>query len=211
MRDGRWILPQVRGPRPARPGPPGRRRRPTARSRRTTSTPRSPPRSRRPAGRTAHAAARAPSGGPGPGRGDREGTGSGQQEWAKMSSAGGRPSWQARVSVRTSIVPPGPCPPPEDTPGASPAATAPQVTDSIHDFAVSLGPDGAEAARRVAQAGRATIRRQNPSSRGRGTEGLCLGPASLHSGHLRGIGPEPGTWKDPDPRRGSSRGSGGSE
>jgi transcriptional regulator with XRE-family HTH domain len=54
------------------------------------------------------------------------------------------------------------------------------------------GPDGAEAARRVAQAGRATIRRQNPSSRGRGTEGLCLGPASLHSGHLRGVGPEPG-------------------
>ncbi len=30
-------------------------------------------------------------------------------------------------------------------------------------------------------------------------------------GHLRGIGPEPGTWKDPDPRRRSSRGSGGSE
>jgi hypothetical protein len=54
------------------------------------------------------------------------------------------------------------------------------------------GPDGAEAARRVAQAGRATIRRQNPSSRGRGTEGLCLGAASLHCGHLRGIGPEPG-------------------
>ena len=50
-------------------------------------------------------------------------------------------------------------------------------------------PDGAEAARRVAQAGRAAIRRQNPSSRGRGAEGLCLGAASLHSGHLRGIGP----------------------
>jgi hypothetical protein len=32
---------------------------------------------------------------------------------------------------------------------------------------------------------------QNPSSRGRGTEGLCLGAASLRSGHLRGIGPEP--------------------
>jgi len=70
------------------------------------------------------------------------------------------------------------------------------------------GPGGAEAARRVAQAGRATIRRQNPSSRGRGIEGLCLGAASLHSGHLCGIGPEPGTWKDPDPRRRSSRGSG---
>ena len=46
---------------------------------------------------------------------------------------------------------------------------------------------------------------------GRGAEGLCLGAASLYSGHLRGIGPEPGTWKDPDPRRRSSRGSGGSE
>ena len=45
------------------------------------------------------------------------------------------------VSVRTSIVPPGPCPPLEDTPGASPAATAPQVTASIHDFAVSLAGD----------------------------------------------------------------------
>src|SRR5580704_9025092 len=30
----------------------------------------------------------------------------------------------------------------------------------------------------------------------------------LISGHLRGIGPGPGTWKDPDPRRWSSRGSG---
>jgi hypothetical protein len=73
------------------------------------------------------------------------------------------------------------------------------------------GPDGAEAARRVAQAGRATIRRRSPSSRGRGTEGLCLRAASSHSGHLRGIGPEPGTWKDPGPRRRSRRGSGGSE
>ena len=44
--------PPPRGPRPARPGP-GRPRRPTARSRRTTSTPRSPPRSRRPAARPA--------------------------------------------------------------------------------------------------------------------------------------------------------------
>jgi hypothetical protein len=66
--------------------------------------------------------------------------------------------------------------------------------------------DGAEAARRrVAQAGRATIRRQNPSSRGRGTKGLCLGAASLHSGHLRGIGPEPGTmtwdFRSADPLR----------
>src|SRR5512142_871036 len=56
-----------------------------------------------------------------------------------MSPAGGCPSWQAMVSVRTSIVPPGPCPPLADTPGTSPAATAPQVTASIHDFAGSLG------------------------------------------------------------------------
>jgi hypothetical protein len=55
-----------------------------------------------------------------------------------MSSAGGCPSWQAMVSVRTSIVPPRPCPPLPDTPGTSSAVTTPQVTASIHDFAVSL-------------------------------------------------------------------------
>ena len=43
------------------------------------------------------------------------------------------------VSVRTSIVPPGPRPPPADTPDTSPVATTPQATASIHDFAVSLG------------------------------------------------------------------------
>jgi hypothetical protein len=60
--------------------------------------------------------------------------------------------------------------------------------------AARRGPDGAEAAHRVAQAGRATIRRQNPSSRERGTEGLCLGAASLHSGTYAASGPnrEPG-------------------
>jgi hypothetical protein len=68
------------------------------------------------------------------------------------------------------------------------------------------GPDGAEAARPVARAGRPAICRRNPSSRERDTEGLCLGAASLHSGHLRGTGPR--TGKDPDPRRRSSRGSG---
>ena len=75
----------------------------------------------------------------------------------------------------------------------------------------SPGPDGAEAARRAARGGRATICRQNPSSRGRGAEDLCLGAAILHSGHLRGIGPRTGPWKDPDPRRRSSRGSEDSE
>src|SRR5450755_1333065 len=61
-----------------------------------------------------------------------------------MSSAGGDPSWQAMVSVRTSIVPPGPCPPPADTPDTSAVVTTPQVTASLHDFAVSLlfYPDG---------------------------------------------------------------------
>src|SRR5579875_3220658 len=63
-----------------------------------------------------------------------------------MASAGGDPSWQAMVSVRTSIVPPGPCPPLPDTPGTSPAVTAPQVTASIHDFAGSLGRERASAA-----------------------------------------------------------------
>ena len=43
------------------------------------------------------------------------------------------------VSVRTSIVPPGPRPPLADTPGTSPAVTTPQVTATIHDFAVPLG------------------------------------------------------------------------
>ena len=56
-----------------------------------------------------------------------------------MSSAGGCPSRQKMVSVGTSIVPPGPCPPSADTPGISPAVTTPQVTASLHDFAGSLG------------------------------------------------------------------------
>src|SRR5450432_558065 len=55
-----------------------------------------------------------------------------------MSSAGGCPSWQAMASVRTSIVPPWPCPPLTDTPGTSPVVTTSQVTASIHDFAGSL-------------------------------------------------------------------------
>jgi hypothetical protein len=56
-----------------------------------------------------------------------------------MSSAGGRPSGQTTVSVRTSIVPPGPRPPPADTPHAPPVVTTSQVKDSLHDFAVPLG------------------------------------------------------------------------
>jgi hypothetical protein len=49
---------------------------------------------------------------------------------------------QKMVSVGTSIVPPGPCPPPGDTPGISPAVTKPQLTASIHDFAGSLVSGG---------------------------------------------------------------------
>ena len=56
-----------------------------------------------------------------------------------MSSSGGRLSWQKTVSVRTSIVPPGPCPPPADTPHALPVVTTSQVKDSLHDFAAPLG------------------------------------------------------------------------
>jgi hypothetical protein len=46
--------------------------------------------------------------------------------------------------------------------------------------------------------------------RERGAEGPCQGVASSHSGHLRGTGPRTSNWKDPDPLRRSSRGSGGS-
>ena len=54
-----------------------------------------------------------------------------------MASAGG--SLEAGdVSVGTSIVPPGPCPPSADTPDTSPAAMKQQLTASFNDFAVSL-------------------------------------------------------------------------
>jgi hypothetical protein len=66
-----------------------------------------------------------------------------------------------------------------------------------HSPRLAGAPDGAEAARRVARGGRAAICRQNPSSRGRGAEDLCLSAASLHSGHLRGIGPRTGDLEGP--------------
>ena len=59
-----------------------------------------------------------------------------------MSSAGGRPSWQAMVSVGTSIVPPGSRPPPAEPPNTPPATTTPQVTASLQDFVASLGETG---------------------------------------------------------------------
>ena len=73
-------------------------------------------------------------------------------------------------------------------------------------------PDAAEAARRVTRAGRAAIRRQNPSSL-RAWHGRSLprcGELTFRT-PTRHRAPESGTWKDPDPRRRSSRGSGGSE
>ena len=70
------------------------------------------------------------------------------------------------------------------------------------------GPEGVEAARRVARGGRAAICRQDPPPPRRGTEVS----ASVRRADLRDAsaapGPEPGTRKDPDPRRRSSRGSG---
>ncbi len=51
------------------------------------------------------------------------------------------------------------------------------------------GPGAAEAARRVARAGRAAVVASSRPPREHGAEGLCLGMASSHSGHLRGIGP----------------------
>jgi hypothetical protein len=65
------------------------------------------------------------------------------------------------------------------------------------------GPGGAEAARRVAQAGRATIRRTIRRPEGAARKVSASVRRACIPGHLRGIGPEPGTWKDPDPRRSS--------
>jgi hypothetical protein len=48
------------------------------------------------------------------------------------------------------------------------------------------GPDAAEAARQVARAGRAAIRRQHPSSLRARHGNVCPGAASSHSGRLRG-------------------------
>jgi hypothetical protein len=70
-------------------------------------------------------------------------------------------------------------------------------------------PDGAEAARRVARVGRAAIRRQHPSSlRARRGRSLPWCGELTFRTPARHRAPEPGTWKDPDPRRRSSRGSG---
>jgi hypothetical protein len=74
------------------------------------------------------------------------------------------------------------------------------------------GPDGAEAARRVARGGRAATCRQNPPPPGHGAEGPCLGVASLHPGHLRGTRPrtrEPGRTLIPGD--GAAGDQGGSE
>jgi hypothetical protein len=102
-----------------------------------------------------------------------------------MSSAGGRPSGQTMASVRTSIVPPGPRPPPPDTPGTSPVATTSQATASLHDFAVSLLSTGSSGRRqtgqvvsvRVSATCRPEVRRV--TGRSGGSKQLqCGGPAS---------------------------------
>src|SRR5206468_7859092 len=62
----------------------------------------------------------------------------GSRDRRRCHRRAGVPSRQKMVSVGTSIVPPGPCPPPADTPAPSTVVTTPQVTASIHDFAVSL-------------------------------------------------------------------------
>jgi len=56
--------------------------------------------------------------------------------------------------------------------------------------------DGAEAARRVAQAGRATIHRRIRLPEGAARKVSASVRRACIPGHLRGIGPEPGTWKD---------------
>ena len=80
--------------------------------------------------------------------------------------------------------------------------------------ATPLGPPGPRrrrAARRVARAGRPAIRRQHPSSRVAARK-VSAPVRRAHIPDTRAApGPGPGTWKDPDPRRQSSRGSGGSE
>jgi len=131
-----------------------------------------------------------------------------------MASAGG--SLEAGdVSVRTSIVPPGPCPPSADTPDTSPAAMKQQLTASFHDFAVSLPAGGAQTAQKQ-HAGLLKLDAQPSAARIRPPEGAARKvSASVRRASIpdtyAASGPEPGTWKDPDPRRRSSRGSGGSE
>jgi hypothetical protein len=76
-------------------------------------------------------------------------------------------------------------------------------------------PAGAQTAQKqhagVARAGHAAIRRQHPSSRGaqhRRSLPAAQGAASSYPDTYAASGPGPGTWKDPDPRRRSNRGSG---
>jgi hypothetical protein len=81
--------------------------------------------------------------------------------------------------------------------------------------ATALGPPGAETAQQHA-AGLLKLDAQPSAARIHLPEGAARKvSASVRRacipGHLRGVGPEPGTWKEPDPRRRSSRGSGGSE
>jgi len=65
-------------------------------------------------------------------------------------------------------------------------------------------PDGAEAVRRAARGGRAAICRRNPSSRGRGAEVSASVRRAYIPDTYAASGPEPGTWRDPDPRDGAA-------
>src|SRR6266566_7141507 len=68
------------------------------------------------------------------------------------------------------------------------------------------GPDAAGAARRVARAGRAAIRRQHLPSRRAREVSVLVWRAHIPDTYAAS-GPGSATWKDPDPRRRSSRGS----
>ena len=65
--------------------------------------------------------------------------------------------------------------------------------------ATPLGPPGAQTAQKQ-YAGSLEVDAQPSAARihlPEGADGLCLGAASLHSGHLRGIGPRTGDLEGP--------------
>jgi hypothetical protein len=114
---------------------------------------RSSPRSRRRAGRPASAGHRAAFAGPEPGK-EIEQVRAARAAWAKVSSAAGDPSRPTMVSVRTSIVPRGPRPPPRGHAGPFTLCYDIAGHSLIHDFAVSLPVAPSPGIRRLAPAGR---------------------------------------------------------
>src|SRR5437868_11664504 len=91
------------------------------------------------------------------------------------------------------------------------ARTSVSESGDRHSPRLAVGPDGAEAARHVAQGGRAAICRRIRLSEGAARKVSVSVRRAYLPGTYATSGPEPGTWKPPDPRRRSSRGSGGSE